>query len=54
LEHKIERMVTPPVGKKNVAIVGGGPAGMEAALVAAGRGHQVTIYEKSEALGGLL
>jgi 2,4-dienoyl-CoA reductase (NADPH2) len=38
----------------NVAIVGGGPAGMEAARVAAGRGHRVTLFEKSGQLGGAL
>jgi 2,4-dienoyl-CoA reductase-like NADH-dependent reductase (Old Yellow Enzyme family)/thioredoxin reductase len=54
LEHKIERMIQPPTPKKEVAIIGGGPAGMEAALIAADRGHQVTLYEKSDALGGLL
>jgi NADPH-dependent 2,4-dienoyl-CoA reductase/sulfur reductase-like enzyme len=47
-------MIDPPADKKKVAIIGGGPAGMEAALVAAGRGHYVTLYEKSDALGGLL
>lgn len=37
---------------KNVAIIGGGPAGLEAARVAALRGHNVTIYEASSRLGG--
>jgi 2,4-dienoyl-CoA reductase-like NADH-dependent reductase (Old Yellow Enzyme family)/thioredoxin reductase len=53
LEHRIGGMIEPPVAKKSVAVVGGGPAGMEAALVAARRGHRVTLYEKSGALGGL-
>jgi 2,4-dienoyl-CoA reductase (NADPH2) len=39
---------------KKVVVVGGGPAGMEAARVAAIRGHQVTLYEKEGRLGGLL
>ena len=54
LEHKIERMVEPPSVRKKVAVVGGGPAGMKAAVLAAGRGHRVTLYERSDALGGLL
>ena len=40
--------------KKKVLVVGGGPAGMEAARVAARRGHQVTLYEKGSYLGGLI
>jgi 2,4-dienoyl-CoA reductase-like NADH-dependent reductase (Old Yellow Enzyme family)/thioredoxin reductase len=41
-------------GSRNVLIVGGGIAGMEAAIVAADRGHRVTLVEKSDALGGSL
>ncbi|MCH8088101.1 MAG: FAD-dependent oxidoreductase [Chloroflexi bacterium] len=37
---------------KTVAVIGGGPAGLEAARVAANRGHQVTLYERSDHLGG--
>ena len=40
--------------KKRVLVVGGGPAGMEAARVAALRGHEVILYEKEPKLGGLL
>jgi 2,4-dienoyl-CoA reductase (NADPH2) len=40
--------------RKKVLVVGGGPAGMEAARVAALRGHDVTLYEKTHRLGGLI
>jgi 2,4-dienoyl-CoA reductase (NADPH2) len=40
--------------KKKVVVIGGGPSGMEAARVAALRGHDVTLYEKAQKLGGLL
>lgn len=44
-----------PVEKpRKVMIVGGGPGGMEAARVAALRGHKVTLYEKSKELGGMM
>jgi 2,4-dienoyl-CoA reductase (NADPH2) len=46
--------VAPAPTKKKVMVVGGGPAGMEAARVAALRGHAVTLYEKSARLGGLM
>lgn len=38
--------------KKKVVVIGGGPAGMEAAVIAAARGHEVTLFEKENALGG--
>jgi len=44
----------PAEKKKKVTIVGGGPAGMEAARVAALRGHDVTLYEKNSKLGGIV
>ncbi|MDO4469519.1 MAG: FAD-dependent oxidoreductase [Bacillota bacterium] len=43
-----------PKSKKKVLVVGGGPAGMEAAITASNRGHDVTLAEKSEKLGGNL
>ena len=42
----------PAPVKKKVVVVGGGPAGMEAARVAAERGHNVVLFERSERLGG--
>jgi 2,4-dienoyl-CoA reductase-like NADH-dependent reductase (Old Yellow Enzyme family)/thioredoxin reductase len=44
----------PPKIKKKVFVAGGGIAGMQAALTAAGRGHEVIIIEKSDRLGGVL
>lgn len=43
-----------PARSKKAAVIGGGPAGMKAALVAAQRGHQVTLFEASGSLGGQL
>lgn len=53
-EHRIDHMLEPPKRTGKIAIVGGGVAGMEAALTARKLGHQVTLYEKSASLGGLL
>lgn len=39
---------------KKVAVIGGGPAGMMAALTASKQGHQVHLFEKTDRLGGLL
>jgi 2,4-dienoyl-CoA reductase-like NADH-dependent reductase (Old Yellow Enzyme family)/thioredoxin reductase len=44
----------PPAEPKKVLVVGGGPAGMQAAITAAERGHDVTLFEKSGSLGGAL
>jgi 2,4-dienoyl-CoA reductase-like NADH-dependent reductase (Old Yellow Enzyme family)/thioredoxin reductase len=46
----------PPLAgsPKKVMVIGGGPGGMEAARIAAARGHEVTLYEKTGALGGKL
>jgi len=43
---------TKALSRKNVLVVGGGPAGLEAAKVAQNRGHQVTLYDEKERLGG--
>ena len=45
--------ITPAKVAKNIAIIGGGIGGMEAALVCAKRGHKVTLYEKTGELGGV-
>ncbi|MCD8144730.1 MAG: FAD-dependent oxidoreductase [Oscillospiraceae bacterium] len=43
-----------PAKSKRVAVIGGGPAGMKAAITAFDRGHQVTLFEKEDHLGGAL
>ena len=48
-KYKLE----PAKKSKNIAVIGGGIGGMEAALVCAKRGHKVTLYEKSDKLGGV-
>ncbi|MBQ6559680.1 MAG: FAD-dependent oxidoreductase [Erysipelotrichaceae bacterium] len=51
-EFDYNNMVIPDSTIKKVAIVGGGPAGISAAIYAHDFGHQVTLYEKSDRLGG--
>jgi thioredoxin reductase/2,4-dienoyl-CoA reductase-like NADH-dependent reductase (Old Yellow Enzyme family) len=50
--HMLAVAQTAPRKKKKVAVIGGGPAGMKAALVLTERGHKVTLYEKEAVLGG--
>lgn len=45
--------LTPAAAPKEIAVIGGGIGGMESALVCAQRGHNVTLYEKSDRLGGV-
>ena len=52
-DYKLKN-IPAPTAKKKVAVIGGGPAGMKAAITATERGHKVTLYEKGDALGGLL
>ena len=54
IEHRLEKLTKPVGRKKKVAVVGGGPAGMRAALYCRERGHDVTLYEATDRLGGQL
>ncbi|MEA2007927.1 MAG: FAD-dependent oxidoreductase, partial [Chloroflexota bacterium] len=52
--REAEVEVTPTDEPRRVMVIGGGPGGMEAALIAAQRGHAVTLYERDDRLGGRL
>lgn len=54
IEHRIDYLKKPVKKIKNIAIVGGGPAGMRAAMFATENGHKVSLFEKTDRLGGLL
>jgi 2,4-dienoyl-CoA reductase (NADPH2) len=56
LGHEVEPeyQIMPAAVKKNVMVIGAGPAGMEAAITAKKRGHDVTVFEKSDRIGGNL
>jgi 2,4-dienoyl-CoA reductase-like NADH-dependent reductase (Old Yellow Enzyme family)/thioredoxin reductase len=54
LAKEAEYALRPAERKKKVLVIGGGPAGMEAARTAAMRGHEVALWEKKEKLGGQL
>jgi 2,4-dienoyl-CoA reductase (NADPH2) len=49
-----ELAATRPMRSKRVVVIGGGPAGLEAARVASERGHRVTLFERGGQLGGAL
>ncbi|GIK80274.1 MAG: FAD-dependent oxidoreductase [Pseudorhodoplanes sp.] len=56
LGHEVEPeyAITPAAVKKKIMVVGAGPGGMEFAVTAAQRGHAVTVFEKSDRIGGML
>ena len=52
--HELEYPLVKTSNPRKVAVIGGGPGGLEAARVAAAQGHQVTLFEKAPELGGQL
>lgn len=50
--HEVDRKILPTSKPKKILVIGGGPAGLEAARVAAERGHEVVLFEKTRRLGG--
>jgi 2,4-dienoyl-CoA reductase (NADPH2) len=56
LGHEVEPeyAITPAAVKKKIMVIGAGPSGMEFAITAARRGHDVTVFERGERIGGSL
>jgi len=52
--HETEIVLTPTEAPKRIAVVGAGPAGLSAAITAAERGHDVTLFDKAGRIGGQL
>ena len=53
-EDVLDQDLTPTTSPKNVAVIGAGPSGILCAVTAARRGHQVTLFEKTGRVGGML
>lgn len=54
IEHRLQNIVSLPSCQKKIAVIGGGPGGLNAALYLNERGHKPIIFEKSGQLGGLI
>jgi 2,4-dienoyl-CoA reductase (NADPH2) len=52
--HETELQITPTTTPKDIAVVGAGPAGLSSAITAAQRGHNVTLYDAADQIGGQL
>jgi len=52
--HETELTLSPTTASKNIAVVGAGPAGLSAALASAERGHNITLFDKADDIGGQL
>ncbi|MFJ9795630.1 FAD-dependent oxidoreductase [Streptomyces sp. NPDC101145] len=52
--HETELVLSPTRLRKRIAVVGAGPAGLACAVSAAGRGHEVTLYDAADEIGGQL
>jgi 2,4-dienoyl-CoA reductase-like NADH-dependent reductase (Old Yellow Enzyme family)/thioredoxin reductase len=54
IEHRLDILESKPLPSMKIAVIGGGPAGMKAAMDLSDRGHKVTIYEAQDHLGGAI
>ncbi len=54
IEHRLDVLESTPLPGMRIAVIGGGPAGMKAAMDLSDRGHKVTLYEADDHLGGAI